>query len=94
MFFNSLGARFATRTKPILDSLTRNVDLVDRDVAAINAIEAKEWRTRAMDEAYERDQDSSAIQQQAMISWLKINNLQQEDALDAQLNRCHPNSCS
>jgi hypothetical protein len=67
---------------------------VDRDAMTINIVEAKEWRTRTIDETNKRQHDDLIRQQQAVIAWLKTTDSLQEDELDTQLGRCHANTCN
>jgi hypothetical protein len=90
----SSWARFDTKFKPILDSLAKNVDLVDREAGSISIVEATAWRARAIEENAKRAQESLIFQQRAVVSWLMTTDSLQEDELDAQLGRCHADSCN
>jgi hypothetical protein len=94
VFFMSSWARFETRFKPILDSLARNVELVDKEAQAISIVEAKACRSRAIEETAKREQDNLIFQRQAVISWLQTDISLQEDELHTQLDRCHTDTCN
>jgi len=79
--------------KSILESLAKNADLVDREAISIGITEAKLWRSKKIEESAERERKSSALQRQAVLSWLKYDEPLQEDELCMQLGRTHPNTC-
>ncbi|KAI9791132.1 MAG: hypothetical protein M1816_004363 [Peltula sp. TS41687] len=92
-FFSSCWARFDLRFKGILESLAKNCELVDREAASIGIVEAKAWRTKAMEEMAEKEKQSSIVQFQAVVSWLQVGDSVQEDELDQYLRRCHVGTC-
>ena len=50
IMFESLWRTFRSRFETILESLRRHRDLIDREAAAIDITQAKEWRTQQMRE--------------------------------------------
>lgn len=50
IMFDSLWRAFSSRFETILESLRRHQDLIDREAAAIDITQAKEWRAQQMKE--------------------------------------------
>jgi hypothetical protein len=68
--------------------------MVDREAVSIDIVEAKAWRTRALEYASKREQESLPLHIQAIMSWLKLEDSLQEDEMDQQLDCCHPATCN
>ena len=47
----------------------------------------------AMEDALKREKDSTSLQHQAVISWLRLSEFLQEDELDENFGRGHPGTC-
>jgi hypothetical protein len=93
-FFKSTWARFDLYFDPILKSLAKNTELVDREAVSVSIVEAKEWRMRIIAEAVKRESDISSQQFREVLSWLKLGDNPQEEELEHQLRHCYPGTCN
>ncbi|KAH0560093.1 hypothetical protein GP486_003386 [Trichoglossum hirsutum] len=96
IFFKSLWSGFDRRFKGILESLARHSELIDKEANSIDITEAKEWRSRLMENTAKKEQERSITQFRAVLSWLEVKDYEQrkqEDELDRQYNLHHDHSC-
>src|SRR5438046_2692789 len=96
IFFKTLWAGFDRRFKGILESLARHSELVDKEASSIDIAEAKEWRSRLMEDTARKEQERSITQFHAALSWLEVKDyeqIEQEEELDRQFNLHHAHSC-
>jgi hypothetical protein len=92
--FNSSWKGFDTRFKVILNSLAKHSELVDKEANSFDIVEAKEWRTRWLDEISKKEKARVASQFQDVLSWLEVSSSEQEDKIDDLSNRSHSGSCN
>ena len=93
MLYSTLWRRFRRRLDIILESLSRNSDLIDREANSINIAQAQEQRIKADDEMEKQERARFTTQLQASLSWLGVEGAEQEDELVRLAELSHPNSC-
>ncbi|KAH0541368.1 hypothetical protein FGG08_004132 [Glutinoglossum americanum] len=96
IFFKTLWAGFDLRFEGILDSLARHSELVDKEANSIDIAEAKEWRSKLLEDTIRKEQERSVTQLRAALSWLEVKDgeqIEQEDELDRQYSLHHAHSC-
>jgi hypothetical protein len=96
IFFKTLWVGFDRRFNGILDSLARHSELVDKEANSIDIAEAKEWRSKLMEDTVKKEQERSVTQFYAALSWLEVKDyehIEQEDELDRQSSLHHAHSC-
>ena len=47
----------------------------------------------AFEQSAQKEKEYTALRQQSVLSWLKNGDSVQEEELNVQLDRCHPNTC-
>lgn len=90
-FFQSSWSSFEYRFKSIIHSLDRHSDWLDREANSIDIVEAKQWRTKLLEDATIREKERSDLQFSDAMRWLDIDD--QEDELDKLCDRCRPETC-
>ncbi|KAI0876953.1 hypothetical protein GGS24DRAFT_512713 [Hypoxylon argillaceum] len=103
LFFLTSWGRFQGRFDNILDDLKRHEDQLDREANAYNIVEAKnmrenlqEWRQECLDKASRDEEEQNTRQLQAICSWLRANETDQQvifDQVSSEASR-HPGTCS
>jgi len=78
--------------KTIRESLAKHSDLLARPTTDHDVAEAKAWRANALEQVIKKEREYATTQRQSVMSWLKNGGMQEEE-LDSQLSRCHPNTC-
>ena len=91
-FFLTSWSSFDIRFKGILESLDKHSHWLDREANAINIVEARQWRTKASDDAEARERQRLDIQFHEALKWLAVDD--QEEDLDQLTDRCQPGSCN
>ena len=85
--------RFARRFERILDSLVYHSDILDKEALSIDISRAEEWRRRAKEDAAKHEESLAATHLSAVLSWLDVQDSQQEDVLDEHLRSIYADSC-
>jgi len=93
MFYSTLWRKFRRRLDIILESLSRNSDLIDREANSINIAQAQEQRIKAEEAMEKQERARFTTQLQASLSWLGVESAEQEDELVRLAELAHPNSC-
>ena len=68
--------------------------MIGRSAIDFDIMKARARRNEALEESANREREYTALRRQSVMAWLKYGgDSMQEDELDTQLSRCHPNTC-
>jgi hypothetical protein len=93
LFFDSLWKSFDSRFNSILASLARHKELVTKEAAAIDLMEARQWRAKAQEDLEAREKQRSDTYIHDTIAWLNIATEPQDDELDRLLSKRLEGTC-
>ncbi|KAK2755707.1 hypothetical protein FQN54_005857 [Arachnomyces sp. PD_36] len=93
IFFSTLWAKFDRRLNPILESLAKHCEIVDKEANSIDIARAQEWRAKAAEDMRKQEEIRSTTQFQAVLAWLDAKDDLQEDELDRLAALAHTRSC-
>lgn len=68
-------------------------DLIDREAASIDIVRAEEWRRKAVEDTRKQEDLYASTQFSSVLTWLNVQDYQQEDKLEQHLEQIHSNSC-
>ncbi|KAH7302967.1 hypothetical protein B0I35DRAFT_447536 [Stachybotrys elegans] len=78
-FFMTTWGQFDLRFESILKSLTYYSDAIMQEAATIDLYEARRWRERLMDEVKKQEADRAEVQRLALLAWLGVEPIPQEE---------------
>ncbi|KAK2765701.1 NACHT domain-containing protein [Colletotrichum kahawae] len=87
-FFSAAWGRFEHYFDSLLQGIARNSELIDKEAASVDIIEAREWRQKSRELAAAREKKWETDQRDAVIRWLQDGDTKQDDALEWLRNRC------
>ena len=95
MTFSATWARCDDYFRMLRKTLARYSDLVSRSTIEDKTLNnAKIWRAKEFEQCAQREREHALAQRESVISWLKHGGeVAQEEELEEQLSRCHPNTC-
>jgi hypothetical protein len=92
--FSNLWNRFERRLKLILENLAEDCELVYKEAKTVNITEAADRRRKVLEEWEKNEEERSVSQFQTIISWLQVEDSEQEDELDRLYSLQHQSSCA
>ncbi|KXH58631.1 NACHT domain-containing protein [Colletotrichum salicis] len=87
MLFSTCWGRFQYRYDSLLDSIAKTSDLIDREAASYEIVQAIEWRQKLLDEDQDREKKEETNQREAVNKWLQVSD-RNEEKLERLHNRC------
>lgn len=88
-FFSAAWGRFEHYFDSLLQGIARNSELIEKEAASVDIIEAREWRQKSRELAAAREKKWETDQRDAVIRWLQDGDTKQDDALEWLRNRCY-----
>ncbi|KAI8212883.1 NACHT domain-containing protein [Colletotrichum sp. SAR 10_66] len=88
-FFSATWGRFEHYFDSLLQGIARNSELIDKEAASVDIIEAREWRQKSRELASAREKKWETDQRDAVIGWLQDGDAKQDDTLEWLRNRCY-----
>ncbi|UQC74164.1 NACHT domain-containing protein [Colletotrichum lupini] len=71
MLFSTCWGRFQHRYDSLLDSIAKTSELIDREAASYEIVQAREWRQKLLEEAQDREKKEEIHQREAVNKWLQ-----------------------
>ncbi|KXH44710.1 hypothetical protein CSIM01_09536 [Colletotrichum simmondsii] len=87
MLFSTCWGRFQHRYDSLLDSIAKTSELIDREAASYEIVQAREWRQKLLEEAQDREKKEEIHQREAVNKWLQVSD-RNEEKLERLHNRC------
>ncbi|KAK1728107.1 uncharacterized protein BDZ83DRAFT_149704 [Colletotrichum acutatum] len=87
MLFSTCWGRFQHRYDSLLDSIAKHSELIDREAASYEIVQAREWRQKLLEEAQDREKKEEIHQREAVNKWLQVSD-RSEEKLERLHNRC------
>lgn len=88
-----MWGNFNSRFQSILDDLKYHGKLIDKEASAVNIAEAADWRRQHLEQQSKMEQDRKASQRYRTMTWLRSEDVSQEDEIDRISRDCLPGSC-
>ncbi|KAI1824553.1 hypothetical protein F4861DRAFT_505422 [Xylaria intraflava] len=89
IYFSSLWGLFEHRFDDLLQSISRTSELIDKEAASLDIIQAAEQRQRDMDASISREIRWKAEQLQSVLNWLETGESDPELKLEWLRDRCY-----
>lgn len=93
LLFDSLWKDFELRFDSILDRLSQHRDLIDKEAVSFDIVQASRNRRKIDEELEKTEQERSNSHLQAVLSWLCVDDRQQEDDLWHLNQKRYPDTC-
>ena len=93
--FDASWKNFGARFNGILQNLVRNRDLVDREAASFEILEAKQNRRKLMEDIEKREKETRDWHLREVFAWLDLDgrDREQDDLLDRYVNNREEGTC-
>ncbi|KAM0437530.1 hypothetical protein ACHAPT_001894 [Fusarium lateritium] len=90
MFFSSGWGRFEHQFDALLQGIAQNSELIDKEAASFDIIQAQEWRQKSLEDAAEREKRWESDQRELVLRWLEVGDSRsnQEVKLEWLRNHC------
>lgn len=88
MFFSCSWDRFEHHLESLIDSISKNSELIDKEAASHEILQAKEWRQRLQDDALSKERRWEIERREAVLGWLQASDINQEVKLEWLRDRC------
>ncbi|KAK1459054.1 NACHT domain-containing protein [Colletotrichum melonis] len=72
MLFSTCWGRFQHRYDSLLGSIAKTSELIDREAASYEIVQAREWRQKRLEEAQDREKKEEIHQREAVNKWLQV----------------------
>jgi hypothetical protein len=93
ILFDSLWKSFETRFDGILVRLSKHKELLFKEAVTIDIVEARQWRTRALEDLENREKKRDAIHLHDTLAWLNVHQQDEGDEFDRLLRKRQPGTC-
>jgi hypothetical protein len=82
MFFATAWGRFDHHFNTLLDNISKNSDLLDKEAISIDIIQAREWRIKSLEDSLAKEKRWAAEQLDTVRKWLQPRDAEQELKLE------------
>lgn len=72
MFFSSGWGRFEHHFDALLQSIAQTSELIDKEAASVEIIQAREWRQKCLEDAAAREKRWASEQRESVLKWLEV----------------------
>lgn len=95
LLFDASWRRFDSRFNAILQNLTRNQDLVDREATSFDILESKACRQKLLEDIEKREAERREWQLRDTLAWLDLKgqDLEQQELFERLSNAREPETC-
>ncbi|KXH46596.1 NACHT domain-containing protein [Colletotrichum nymphaeae SA-01] len=87
MLFSTCWGRFQHRYDSLLGSIAKTSELIDREAASYEIVQAREWRQNLLEKAQDQEKKEEIYQREAVNKWLQVSD-RNEEKLERLHNRC------
>ncbi|KAK1542602.1 NACHT domain-containing protein [Colletotrichum paranaense] len=87
MLFSTCWGRFQHRFDSLIESIVTTGELIDREAASYEIVQAREWRQKALENAQDQENKEEIYQREAVNKWLQVSD-RNEEKLERLHKRC------